>query len=68
MAVIETKLLSRNKSGEYIGVITLNKEKSLNALDLEMVQLMTASLAQWRDDDSVVAVFIDASQSFLCWW
>jgi enoyl-CoA hydratase/carnithine racemase len=61
MAVIETKLLSRNKSGEYIGVITLNKEKSLNALDLEMVQLMTASLAQWRDDDSVVAVFIDAS-------
>ncbi len=61
MAVIETKLLSRNKSGEYIGVITLNKEKSLNALDFEMVQLMTASLAQWRDDDSVVAVFIDAS-------
>lgn len=61
MAVIETKLLSRNKSGEYIGVITLNKEKSLNALDLDMVQLMTASLAQWRNDDSVVAVFIDGS-------
>jgi len=61
MAVIETKLLSRNKSGEYIGVITLNKEKSLNALDLEMVQLLTACLAKWRGDDSVVAVFIDGS-------
>jgi enoyl-CoA hydratase/carnithine racemase len=61
VAVIKTKLLSRNKSGEYIGVITLNKEKSLNALDLDMVQLMTLSLAQWRNDDSVVAVFIDSS-------
>jgi len=61
MPVIETKLLARNKTGEYIGVITLNKKQSLNALNLEMVQLMTACLAQWRNDNSVVAVFVDGA-------
>jgi enoyl-CoA hydratase/carnithine racemase len=61
MPLIETKLLARKKDGEFIGVITLNKEKSLNALDLDMVELMSACLMQWRNDDSVVAVLIDAA-------
>ncbi|WP_412971836.1 enoyl-CoA hydratase/isomerase family protein [Glaciecola sp. MF2-115] len=61
MAVIEPKLLARNVSGEYIGVITLNKEKSLNALNLEMVQLMTKYLNEWRNDQSVVAIFIEGA-------
>lgn len=61
MAVIETKLLARQKSGEFIGLITLNKEKSLNALNLEMVQLMSACLDEWRNDDSVVAVFVEGA-------
>lgn len=61
MAVIETKLLARQKSGEFIGHITLNKEKSLNALNLEMVQLMNACLDEWRNDDSVVAIFVEGA-------
>jgi enoyl-CoA hydratase/carnithine racemase len=61
MLLIETKLLAREKIGEFIGVITLNKEQSLNALNLEMVELMSACLEQWRNDDSVVAVLIDGA-------
>ncbi len=61
MAVIETKLLARKKSGEFIGLITLNKEKSLNALNLEMVQLMSACLEKWRNDDSIVAIFVEGA-------
>jgi enoyl-CoA hydratase/carnithine racemase len=61
MSVIEHKLLARDVSGEYIGVITLNNQKSLNALNLEMVQLMAKCLDDWRHDDSVVAVFIEGA-------
>lgn len=61
MAVIESSLLARAKAGEFIGVITLNKEKSLNALTLEMVQLIAACLDKWRNDDSVVAVFVQGA-------
>jgi enoyl-CoA hydratase/carnithine racemase len=61
MPLIKTKLLARTKNGEFIGVITLNKEQSLNALNLEMVELMSACLVQWRNDDSVVAVLIDGA-------
>lgn len=61
MASAESKLLARQKSGEFIGIITLNKEKSLNALNLDMVQLMSACLEEWRDDDSVVAIFVEGA-------
>ncbi len=61
MASAESKLLKRQKSGEFIGIITLNKEKSLNALNLDMVQLMSACLEEWRDDDSVVAIFVEGA-------
>jgi len=48
MSVIEHKLLARDVSGEYIGVITLNNQKSLNALNLEMVQLMAKFMQALR--------------------
>ncbi len=43
-----------------IGRLTLNRPKALNALDLDMIRLMTKALLDWRDDDAVVAIMVDA--------
>lgn len=37
-------------SGKLVGVVTLNVEKALNALDLDMVRAMTAQLNLWKKD------------------
>jgi len=47
--------------GGAIGHVTLNVEKTLNSLSLEMIDLMTPRLTAWRDDDRIAAVFFDAS-------
>jgi len=44
-----------------IGRITLNKPRTLNALDREMIDAITAALTAWRDDPAVHAVVIDAA-------
>ncbi|AEW97458.1 MULTISPECIES: enoyl-CoA hydratase/isomerase family protein [Streptomycetaceae] len=41
-----------------VGRLLLDRPAALNALDLEMVRLLTAALDRWRDDDSVHAVVI----------
>jgi enoyl-CoA hydratase len=41
-----------------IGVLTLNRPSALNALSLEMIRDITASLLAWRDDPRVVAVLV----------
>lgn len=61
MSVVESKLIARNNTQEFIGVITLNKAASLNALNIEMVQLMTQCLHDWRHNSDVVAVFIEGA-------
>jgi enoyl-CoA hydratase len=38
------------------GLITLNRPKALNALSLEMVRALTATLRDWADDDRIDAV------------
>ncbi|GIU23539.1 enoyl-CoA hydratase/isomerase family protein [Shewanella sp. MBTL60-007] len=48
-------------SGKQIGVATLNIEKALNALNLNMVQMLTAQLTAWRGDDNIVAVVLDGA-------
>ncbi len=48
-------------SGQKVAVLTLHKEKALNALDLDMVQIMQSHLDQWRDDQSIAAIFIDSA-------
>lgn len=48
-------------AGKQIGVVTLNSEKTLNSLNLEMVDLMLDHLLQWQHDDSIVAVFFQAA-------
>ncbi len=55
--VIFNELHSVN--GKRIGHARLNKPKALNALDLDMVRLLTPQLHQWQRDDDVVAVVLD---------
>ncbi|SDJ96107.1 enoyl-CoA hydratase/isomerase family protein [Microbulbifer yueqingensis] len=40
---------------------TLNLPRALNALNLEMIDLLSAQLEQWAQDDSVACVWIDGS-------
>jgi len=40
------------------GLITLNRPKALNALSLQMVRDLTATLRAWRDDPAVLLVAI----------
>jgi enoyl-CoA hydratase/carnithine racemase len=55
------------ESGQVIGLVTLNSEKTLNALTLKMVKLMLNQLQAWQSDANVVAVFIQgAGEKALC--
>lgn len=44
--------------GHLIGVMTLNTPKSLNALSVEMCQLLSQQLEQWQNDEQVVALVL----------
>lgn len=44
-----------------IGRLTLNKEKALNALDLEMAKIMLDALQAWQSRSDIVAVVVDAA-------
>ena len=44
--------------GHLIGVVTLNTPKSLNALSVDMCQLLSAQLEQWQADEQVVALVL----------
>lgn len=48
-------------NGRCIGVITLNAEKTLNALSLEMIDLMAEQLATWSTDDNIAMVLMQAA-------
>ncbi|MGE6572406.1 enoyl-CoA hydratase/isomerase family protein [Psychrobacter namhaensis] len=45
-------------SGHLIGIMTLNMPKSLNALSVDMCQLLSAQLEQWQSDDQIVALVL----------
>jgi enoyl-CoA hydratase len=42
-----------------LGRLTLNRPEAINALDVDMIQALTAALAAWRDDTDVQIVLID---------
>lgn len=44
--------------GHLIGIMTLNMPKSLNALSVEMCQLLSRQLKQWEGDEQVVALLL----------
>jgi len=47
--------------GQYIIQATLNSERTLNALNQQMIDSLLPALAQWQDDESVVAVVLDSA-------
>lgn len=48
-------------NGYRIGVATLNAEKSLNSLTLEMIRLLDPQLRRWADDPQVVCVVLQGA-------
>lgn len=46
-------------SGHTIGVLTLNKPKALNALDLDMASVLLSALKEWEDNNKVVCVVLN---------
>lgn len=48
-------------NGKVIGFATLNVEKTLNSLTLDMVELLLDKLQQWQSDERIAAVFLDGA-------
>ncbi|MET3804054.1 enoyl-CoA hydratase [Nakamurella sp. UYEF19] len=48
-------------TGDGLGHLTLNRPRAINALDHEMVGLITAALTAWEHDDDVAAVIISGA-------
>ncbi|MCV6614125.1 MAG: enoyl-CoA hydratase/isomerase family protein [Cellvibrionaceae bacterium] len=47
--------------GKKIGIATLNAEKSLNSLNLQMIDLLQARFTAWEQDDAIACVFLQGS-------
>lgn len=47
--------------GKKIGLATLNAEKSLNSLNLQMIDLLQERFNAWEVDDSISCVFLQAA-------
>lgn len=47
--------------GQLLGHAQLNLPKALNALNLDMVRLLTEQLQQWQDDESITAVVLSGA-------
>ncbi|APT92945.1 3-hydroxyisobutyryl-CoA hydrolase [Corynebacterium phocae] len=43
------------------GIVELNRPKALNSLNLEMIELISEALEQWRDDDSVDQILVKSN-------
>lgn len=48
-------------AGKNIGVATLNVEKKLNSLSLEMVERLLPQLSAWEQDDSIACVWLQGA-------
>lgn len=57
--VIFETLASAN--GKKLGLATLNVEKTLNSLSLEVVDLLLEQLGRWQDDAAIAAVVLQSS-------
>jgi len=47
--------------GKKLGLATLNSEKTLNALSLEMVRALDAQLIRWANDPTIACVILDGA-------
>lgn len=53
-------------NGGSVGVATLNVEKTLNSLSLNMVDLLYAQLIQWEEDPDIVFVWFEGAGRAFC--
>ena len=49
------------RSGFKIGRATLTRDKSLNSLLLETVDLLADRFARWRDDDDIACILLHSN-------
>lgn len=63
MTVLAPVLFSElaTTNGKKIAIAQLNSEKTLNSLNLPMIELLYPQLQDWANDDSVVAVFLHSA-------
>lgn len=47
--------------GRVLAIATLNSERSLNSLSLDMIQLLLPAMRRWAGDERVVAVFLQGA-------
>lgn len=47
--------------GKKIGLATLNVEKSLNSLNLQMIDLLQERFSAWEEDDAIACVFLQGA-------
>ena len=47
--------------GRHIGMLTLDSPASLNALSLEMIQLLQGALTRWEQDPAIVCVLLQGA-------
>lgn len=57
--VLFSELICTN--GKKIGIAQLNSEKTLNSLNLPMIELLYPQLQDWAKDDNVVAVVLQGA-------
>ncbi|GAA0857314.1 enoyl-CoA hydratase/isomerase family protein [Aliiglaciecola litoralis] len=50
------------EQGSNIAVATLNKPEALNAIDLQMVNLLLVQLQAWQDNDDIAMVVLDSRE------
>ena len=51
----------KTANDQKIGRATLNAEKSLNALSLDMIDLLYPKLLEWAEDSAIAVVFLDGA-------
>ncbi len=62
--IFETKPTA---GGKLLAFATLNEEKTLNSLSIEMVELLLEQLTAWQDSSDIAAVFLQgAGQKAFC--
>ena len=50
-----------SNNGKVIAIATLNEEKTLNSLSIEMVDLLYSQLLAWQEDERVVCVVLQGA-------
>jgi enoyl-CoA hydratase/carnithine racemase len=59
--MLQTNILNRSDNHVRLGHATLDRPKALNALSLELIQELSRTLQQWKEDSSIDGVLLDSA-------